>query len=364
MTDSIVSMVGLSHALAGLLPIGCELSLYSFQCGESTKEKCTITKQFLVAVQDACIIYAIEIYIYVQESLTTLYVAKVDTTGCHQSTPNSPVSSVTYTFLLHLVRQQQRRVRLTLFARSQPQYIFPCSSQNAGKHILNDQALVKWWMTLFDRLLRECPGGKGYLQIPSNEDPETSRLLPRESDWSVGYPYNEELLAKDEILVLPDDPKARFLDQLAADKELDRTTVKDFWLQLAFRQEMSSGHAVGFVTLECPPMKEDSQARSSISKLVDGKKYKLLYNALLEATYTTRKVTAEATQGWLKLVTSMGYAGTMITVTGTQADEAKISTAREKPSVNTLQPRKKVKLQQTETINVLEPRRRQSIAKD
>ena len=224
---------------------GCKLSLYHFA---SRKDKQSPTTHEFIVTNDDKILFALELIIYTGPDIV-LYVSKVDTTGCHD-VKASPISGIAYGILLHFCQSQREgKVMLQLFARSQPQYIFPYSSQNKNKHVLNDGDLLKWWIKIFDRLRQHLSSQASsttcHLLIPGMETTATSRYVPE--TWRVGHHYDPSALAKDVIKSFPDDPKARFLDQLLIDGATP--TVEEFWELMSYRQEMASGHAIGFITL-------------------------------------------------------------------------------------------------------------------
>ncbi|MCJ1365781.1 hypothetical protein MMC16_004906 [Acarospora aff. strigata] len=252
-------------------------------------------------------IYAIEILIFTTEHLTTLFVSKADSTGYSHvlATPTgtpSLIKTVSSTLISHLVATRQRpgvKLVVSLFARAQDQYLFPGSIENSGKHVLDDRGLVKWWCAVLDPVLRQHPaigkehvegddnsgrdnasGAKGYLIVPGCDKYETLSFLPPSlkadpQDWKIwsnSHPLqhlalNPSVPLRCLIPHFPDDPKARFLDEL--DDELPDTqasqnspvkrnqngqwrsvkSLDQFWELMAFRQECSSGRLVGFLWL-------------------------------------------------------------------------------------------------------------------
>jgi regulator of Ty1 transposition protein 109 len=143
---------------------------------------------------------------------------------------------------------------------------------------------------------------KGYLVIPGFESYDTLRYIPPPSvpntprRWATTHPLLQIApypAAPPRCLVphFPDDPKARFLDEL--DEELpDRgtdnmvadggtpsrsngqwksvKTLDQFWEFMAFRQECSSGRIVGFIWVVITPPKpsipeEDEDMPSQLS---------------------------------------------------------------------------------------------------
>ncbi|KAI1615322.1 histone acetylation protein-domain-containing protein [Exophiala viscosa] len=242
------------------------------------------------------IVFAIEILIFTTQSLTTLFVSKADSAG-FSSRLNAPrqspsvVAAITATFIEYLLgpRLSTTRVILSLFARSQNQYLFPGSIENAGKHVLDDCQLIKWWCRVTDRVLRLYSDktdppfrSTAHLVVPGCDKAETRAFFPASSRqdlpsdpvWINSYPV--ELLVADTsrpprhlVPRLPDDPKSRFLDDLDGDfmdnggrwrsvKNLDQ-----FWEMMSYRQECSAGRLVGFLWLVF------SQGQTSHASLAD-----------------------------------------------------------------------------------------------
>lgn len=251
-------------------------------------------------------VFALEVLIYTTERLTTLFVSKADSTGylhlinLPKGTP-SPLKTISSTFLLHLVETRQRPDRklvLSLFARAQDQYLFPGSVENPGKHVLDDRGLVRWWCQVADPILHRFPSQPeilrpdsgsaiphkttytscGYLQVPGCDLHETRSFIPRQvlqptqpTKWLVADPLRDiakspNLPAKCLIPRFPDDPKARFVDELDLEireplSQIQKSpsngrfqgqwksvrSLEQFWEMMAFRQECSSGRLVGFL---------------------------------------------------------------------------------------------------------------------
>ena len=266
------------------------------------------------------LILAIEVLVYSTRSLTTLFVSKADSTGylselqLPRSQSSSPLKAICGTFVSWLARERQRegkKLFISLFARAQDQYLFPASIDNKNKHVLDDRGLVKWWCKVLDPIIWEYQAeeerqpfqekltegasngtatsqnattAKGYLVIPGYETYDTLRYVPPPPTpttprrWAASHPLLKiapHPAAPPRCLVphFPDDPKARFLDEL--DEELpDRgeaviadggtpsrsngmwksvKTLSQFWEFMAFRQECSSGRIVGFIWVVLSP---------------------------------------------------------------------------------------------------------------
>ena len=286
----------LTTRLAAVLPPGLSLQAYHLSTPPTSTpalfaplsghdEEVTSCESHLLAVsspQDGqqleVMIYAIEILILTTNSATTLFVSKADSSGflsrLNQSKSSTSVlAAITTAFVEYLLepRLSKARVVLSLFARSQKQYLFPGSSENAGKHILHDRQLIKWWCRVFDKILRlprDNSVTSAHLLVPGCDKGETKAFFPASSrgdaasspKWVNSYPVN--LLVSDTsvpprhlIPRLPDDPKTRFLDDLDGDHVDDHgrwrsvKSLDQFWEMLSYRQECSAGRLVGFLWL-------------------------------------------------------------------------------------------------------------------
>ncbi|KAG5969997.1 hypothetical protein E4U58_000849 [Claviceps cyperi] len=244
------------------------------------------------------LVLGLEIFLYTTAHSTTLFVSKADSTGylpllgLPRRGSASPVRNVCAAFIEHLVEHRRRagiQFVISLFARSQGQYLFPGSVDHGGKHILDDRGLIKWWCRVLDPLVKSPPppplsgtdaaptqkqSGQGYLLVPGLDAHETRVFIPHRdpsstssSSWTVAHPlervsryYREFDWVPPRCLIprFPDDPKCRFRDEL--DEEtgsgvLQRTTgnwkniktLDMFWEMMAYRQECSSGRMTGFI---------------------------------------------------------------------------------------------------------------------
>jgi len=176
------------------------------------------------------LVFGIEVLIFTTDSLTTIFVSKADSSGfltrpTNSSQPSSSIiRTVTSAFLEWLVcrnlsssppgptdvtrhevgsratvdestsstieagsvpdrtpgcqeRRRGRRLVLSLFARSQNQYLFPGSIENATKHVLDDRQLIKWWCRVLDGLVERVWRVRGHADpagTPSTSAAETN----------------------------------------------------------------------------------------------------------------------------------------------------------------------------------------------
>ncbi|KAK3051088.1 hypothetical protein LTR09_007838 [Extremus antarcticus] len=261
------------------------------------------------------LVLGIEVLIYSTKHLTTLFVSKADSTGYLPQQRPSPAKGIITTFLRSLSSKERekhpsRKVVISLFARSQSQYLFPGSAENSNKHVLDDRQLIKWWARVLDPIFpmddehRESQGHdseyEGYITVPGYECAELRQYMPPNSGgrprWKAGNPLAELAEARrvpsdapPRCLLprFPDDPKARFMQDLddevgmagesvtvspakkrksgkwSSIRNLDR-----FWEAMEFRQECSSGRVVGFLWLVMRPQQSltDEDAANGASQ--------------------------------------------------------------------------------------------------
>ncbi|PLW09216.1 hypothetical protein PCASD_18313 [Puccinia coronata f. sp. avenae] len=173
-----------------------------------------------------------------QVAAQLLYVSKIDSTGL-APTP-APAARLTIAFLAHFLHHHAHRsghggLRIHVFARAarEGQYLFPASAENrphgpgdgakfaassstaaslsaaqasklpAGKRILDDQQLVKWWHTILSRLhltldepkFKANQSLQAFYILPGFDYEESLQVLPLPSEykplWTYGHPYGQ-----------------------------------------------------------------------------------------------------------------------------------------------------------------------------
>jgi regulator of Ty1 transposition protein 109 len=271
---------------------------------------------------------------------TLVYISKVDSSG--YALGAGPLTrELAIGVLEHFLSPATRpteRVVATLFARSQGQYLFPNSVAGGGKRVLGGLGLCQWWKGVYEgaasRLVQlGTPTGELQLRylLPSYSAAEAKGMLrvpisPPPVEWSYGPPFVAPLLpAAGSLAVLipslPDDPKTRFLDELAsaaleatpyahteaaasanatasaatedptstsgpaqapaspkkrrreaiAEEEdrkrthaaLAKVAPDEFWERIGFRQECSSGDVTGFFAIAVDGARADGSASAS-----------------------------------------------------------------------------------------------------
>ncbi|KAF8221043.1 hypothetical protein L208DRAFT_1415744 [Tricholoma matsutake] len=291
--------------------------------------------RILVTAVEACV------YNLPSTSCAILYVSKVDSTG--QATLPSPTVTVVRSLLTYYADPAIRPLSadhlwIHLFARAQAQYLFPNSAEYPGKHPLSDVKLCAWWRRVLSDIVVELKGrvepkpkielhyilpGYSELEAEAALKVALSSSSPPLPPWSYGHPYSRSeipLSCPSEssegnknlghfIPSFDDDPKARFMDEIAyttngdvvksparkrsrtssypsetaetkeveekegrggkegrPSGELSKVTPDEFWERMSFRQECVAGAMTGFFTvgISCPSKDE---TRSTLSPL-------------------------------------------------------------------------------------------------
>ncbi|KAI6114119.1 DUF1714 domain-containing protein [Pisolithus sp. B1] len=296
---------------------------------------------------------AIEASVYHIPSTSSaiVYVSKVDSTG--QATAPSPTSTLVRAFLSYYANPSTRplpvdHLWIHLFARAQSQYLFPNSADFPGKRPLTDVKLCSWWKRQLTSLAEELLDVKAngttlstrlYYLLPGLGELEASYSLghapgaPSSSvTWVYGHPYSQTDIPLPGISnrnagatphigqIIPwfdDDPKARFIDEIAYTTEADgvksperkrprmsdrrsgprvseeedvqdkavdkkdahsqkeeqttktlrKVSVSEFWERMSFRQECIAGAITGFFVMAVSSNSPQAVARSEVSPL-------------------------------------------------------------------------------------------------
>jgi len=272
-------------------------------------------------------------------SCAVLYISKVDTTG--QGIAPAPTANLLRALLAFYADPESRpfaadHLWIHLFARAQGQYLFPNSADYEGKHPLSGVKLCAWWKRVFVDVAGEVKHRtkskakiKLFYVLPGSSESEASNSLKFSStsgaavssapvEWTYGHPYSQSEIplpcptseaSQNLGHLIPsfeDDPKSRFMDEIAytteadgiksparkrprkdsqddevegvekesrrrgdgrGQGELDEVTPDDFWERMSFRQECIAGTLTGFFTMgvSCPSPKDP--LRSEISPL-------------------------------------------------------------------------------------------------
>ncbi|CCJ28444.1 unnamed protein product [Pneumocystis jirovecii] len=281
-----------------------------------------LSSHFFFIIHEDALAYAVEVLIFFASDITVFYVTKADSTGFfNKNQAPSPFKPATSAFLSYLLKRFSKKdipSRISLFARSQPQYIFPSSCSNPHKHILNDRELIRWWAKVLD-CTKKSHQPKKYILIPGIDTRETLSFTPNYTNtslkWICGHPYQSANKPAREIIPhFPDDPKTRLLDQLDIDGQGETINVDQFWELMAFRQECTLGRIVGFLNIEFPPSKDQENKKdSSLSKdlneecgvQMSERIYRMHYEKLLRSDFETLEKTKGATLDWIHSINNI-----------------------------------------------------------
>ncbi|KZT64950.1 hypothetical protein DAEQUDRAFT_570367 [Daedalea quercina L-15889] len=261
-----------------------------------------------------------------------LYISKVDSTG--QASRPSPTAALVRAFLKYYADPSTRPIPvdhlwIQLFARAQGQYLFPNSAEYPGKKPLADVQLCAWWKRVLTDVTKELRQRRGdmtirpYYVLPGYSELEAAQSLriamaqppsdpPADLSWTYGHPYSQSDIrlpcppgARDGgrtnlghfIPSFDDDPKSRFMDEIAyitdadgvsspkrkrqktgggrpdppsddedADRghgELNKVSTEEFWERMSFRQECISGVVTAFFVVAVSSPRTDDKANTS-----------------------------------------------------------------------------------------------------
>ncbi|KAG8857999.1 hypothetical protein FRB96_005490 [Tulasnella sp. 330] len=235
-------------------------------------------------------------------SSSILYISKVDSTGqtvAGCGSPTRPLVKALIDYFVSPVTRPTRNMRVQLFARAQNQYLFPDSSLHMEKRVLTDVKLCRWWKDVLTNVLQsQLRGLKGsregdqaqckcYYLFPGLSQAEADRMLDYASAgvtappidntpaWTYSHPYSSPHSTMFSALTFPlssdsnditpdifdlmptfsDDPKARFLVELAATSNRQEAASSD---GLPSKKRMKSEQP----SLPSPPAPKSDTARN------------------------------------------------------------------------------------------------------
>lgn len=195
--------------------------------------------------EERVFVCALEAFIYTIPSTgsSIIYVSKVDSTGQGAGIRPNPTRALVVSFLQYFTAPATRpapHVWVHVFARAQNQYLFPNSIDYPGKRVLRDINLCKWWKESLEQVAQQTDPAwvKLYYLLPGYSSLEALGMLRQYTTntataypWTYSHPYKQNYApfpcggAPGEdgntsiaqlIPSLPDDPKARFLDEIAS----------------------------------------------------------------------------------------------------------------------------------------------------
>ncbi|QLQ81069.1 hypothetical protein HG537_0E04240 [Torulaspora globosa] len=245
--------------------------------------------------------------------------------------------------------------KVCLFTRPAPQYLFPESSKNPNKRVIDGDRLLRWWLSILDDILLETfqEDTKARLRIPGENPTSIRRYLKdvKYGGWEVGdiFGTKHKDTAIYHIPLFPDDPKARFLRQLVEENRARKTILETFWIELQNRQEFKLSVTVSVIgiqgltavkSLQRPPpcdviLSSSRKEFNAIKRYVTGENYDTAAGAR-EAYLNVRDYLSVRRNQ--KMMTIVGQF-----TTGCKANDRDSSSQRTVITANTLQPRKKLK---------------------
>ncbi|CCK70929.1 H3 histone acetyltransferase RTT109 KNAG_0F02650 [Huiozyma naganishii CBS 8797] len=251
---------------------------------------------------------------------------------------------------------QECVTKLCLFTRPADHYLFNGSAQNSGKHRMNGQQLLDWWLHILDNILCEQfeqSTTHACLRVPGEEPVRIRRHLRdcQFANWTVGdiFGGSGDSPAVYHVPLFPDDPKSRFLHQLESENRLTNTTLTNFWTELQERQEFKLSVLVSVVGIsgstKDAPHHRPCQGEDVI--VADSAKtFNYIKNYITAEDYDTEEGALEA---FANIQDCLSYRmnSAMVPIQG-QKDYSQIRTDKKsvpkEPTVTLLQPRTKIKV--------------------
>lgn len=178
------------------------------------------------------------------------------------------------------------KTRLALFTKPENQYLFPNSHLNKNKHLLDGDALLKWWVSVIEGL--DLKSSRKCIDIVGASPSDVQKYVHAKHAWTVGSIFASEshVPAVDCIPLFPDDPKGRFLEHLVVENRIKRVKLSQFWTELSARQEFRIGITVGLLGVDFVDDKSKWHTLDNTKKL-SKKEFLLLKNLLLDKDYSS-----------------------------------------------------------------------------
>ncbi|KAI8340909.1 histone H3-K56 acetyltransferase [Chlamydoabsidia padenii] len=274
----------------------------------------------------------------------TIYISKIDTTGSILARGVTRRLVQAYVASQKQLLKPSETCRVHVFARAQPQYLFPESAKDGSKRVLNDRQLVAWWYATLT-----SDNDKAYWIVPGVADEQEARydsgVCNKDTTrWNYGSPYPNQTQAKDVIPRFEDDGKARYLSTLLHDSAA--LTVEDFWTLLGYSEECGAGKltAIFMVDLSHNKTNRDHTPPS----LIEDEQYTSLWNYLMDLDFHDDQANLESTKKlltkWKSILHPRSFKiTTTTTTTGGYQKRAldQSSNAAETPVVNVLVPKRR-----------------------
>lgn len=187
---------------------------------------------------------------------------------------------------------QSVQTSISLFTRAESQYLYPNSAKNPGKHVIDGNVLLSWWVATIDKALQaSSTNWDCKLIVPGSDFISTTKRLPRPTDsvlWSIGsiFDVNQNSLAIHQIPLFPDDPKGRFLEHLVVENRYKRVSLNDYWEELGFRQEFRLGNVVGIIGCRQKGVIDSHSTHSSQTITIPLKGYKRIMQLIKGVDYS------------------------------------------------------------------------------
>lgn len=221
--------------------------------------------------------------------------------------------------------------RISLFTRSSDQYLFPDSSENKNKHIINGNQLLRWWISILDSVAHSLQEWQCCITIPGSDDESIRKFTSNtKNSWKVGsiFEADSTTSAIYAIPLLPDDPKGRFLEHLVVEGRHKTVSAKAFWDELGYRQEFRIGNVVGIIGCEL----SEIHGKNRLANCIKRSRYRQVIRAIKRTDFSDSGDVRQLVSTEIPDLVGDVYEE----ITGTKAVEKKETSKRTSPVVNNI----------------------------
>ncbi|KAJ3053564.1 hypothetical protein HK097_003941 [Rhizophlyctis rosea] len=271
---------------------------------------------------------------YISTSKALHYIEKIDTT----TPPPSLARAVVRGYVAHALHASPtHETSIHIFARPQPQYLFPKSADNVAKRKLSGPQLVRWWLRTVTLPTGHLPSCDRHWIVPGLTEREAERMVKPElgsdaSSWRYGWSHNPTDDPKRTIPRFPDDAKTRVLEMFPPDEPL---TLSEFTEVLAETPECSQGNISGFITIvaptQCTPPPPPQQQQPT-KPLLPQQSFQSIFEMLMTEDFSTLERAKTSTAKITALIDSLQpNASTDVVVTQSSSPPSSSSTQSPPP---------------------------------
>jgi hypothetical protein len=250
---------------------------------------------------------------------TYIYIEKVDSSG-HASELITLDAQLSKRLVKGYLKYCQlycvgSRISVHLFARSQPQYLFPLSAKSTSKRILSERNLIRWWKKTLSFACVNLKVSSAYWFVPGESTQTLGDIVraTQNSDESLKWNWGLQCegaasneMATKVIPSFPDDAKTKAMSLAGTG-----ATIGDVKELLATTGECGSGRMAGFFGFT---LRDDSAHGKSSTDAESGgcalEDYEKLFTLLMRQDFSSdcaTRLSTKAVMEWFAKSSNAGY---------------------------------------------------------